>query len=187
MHPLDRMVRLAIPLGAVAILATIIAVGVITEPDRFVMGYSPEQPIPFSHKLHAGKNHIPCQYCHTNASRSRHATVPAVGTCMNCHLVTKTDSPAIKKLTAIWKSGEPLEWRRVYELPDHVYFDHRPHVNAGIACQSCHGEVQTMDRISRELNMRMGNCLRCHRDPHVALPASSTIKQAPTNCYTCHR
>lgn len=187
MHPLDRLFRIALPIGALAVLTTVLIVGWMAEPDRFALGYAPVQPIPFSHRLHAGVNQIPCLYCHTNATRSRHATIPAVSTCMNCHLVTKTDSPTIQRLTAIWKSDEPLVWKRVYELPDHVYFDHRPHVNAGIACQTCHGNVQGMDRVSRVMNMRMGHCLECHRDPRPYLPPGSAVTKGPTDCYTCHR
>ncbi len=187
MHPLDRLSRFTIPIGALAVLVTMIAVGWASEPVRFVQGYSPKQPIPFSHRLHAGVNHIPCLYCHTNATRSRHATVPAVQTCMNCHRFTKTKSPYIKEIAAIYKSGKPLKWKRIYDLPDHVYFDHRAHVNAGIKCQACHGPVQKMDRVVRVMNMRMGHCLDCHRDPRRYLPPGSTITKGPTNCYACHR
>jgi len=119
----------------------------------------PEQPIAFSHELHAGTLRIPCQYCHSGADKSRHAGIPSVDLCMGCHKVTRIDRPAIQKLTRIANSGEPLPWQRVHTLPDHVFFDHRPHVNAGIACQSCHGEVQTMKVLTREMGMRMGNCL----------------------------
>jgi hypothetical protein len=162
-------------------------VGWFTQPDRFAMGYQPEQPIPYSHQLHAGTMKIPCQYCHTNVGKSRHAGVPAVDTCMNCHRVTKTDSPAIQKLAAIYESGRPLEWKRIHVLPDHVYFDHRPHVNGGIACQTCHGEIQTMPVVSQHMSMRMGNCLGCHRDAHDALPPDSKIQGGPEHCNACHR
>jgi len=106
---------------------------------------------------------------------------------MNCHRVTKKDSPAIQKLTAIYDSGRPLEWKRIHVLPDHVYFDHRPHVNGGIACQTCHGEIQTMEVVYQHMSMRMGNCLGCHRDAHEALPADSKIKRGPEHCNACHR
>ncbi len=187
MNPLDRFARVVLPIAAGAILLTVTAVGWFTQPDRFERGYAPEQPIPYSHKLHAGTLKIPCQYCHLGTTRSRFAGVPAVETCMNCHRVTKTDSPAIQKLTAIYESGKPLEWKRVHSLPDHVYFDHRPHVNAGIACQTCHGEIQTEDVVTQKMSMRMGNCLGCHRDAHAALPAGSPIQRGPENCYACHR
>jgi hypothetical protein len=96
-HPRDRFWRIVVPIGTIAVLLTLLAVGYATEPDRFAKGYSPRQPIAFSHRLHAGDNHVPCLYCHTGAERSRHAGVPALETCMNCHAVTRTDkarSPA---------------------------------------------------------------------------------------------
>ena len=133
---------LAVAFGAV--LMTVLAVGWYTQPDRFVRGYGPAQPIPYSHKLHAGVMKIPCLYCHSGALQSRLAQIPDVARCMNCHQVTKTDSPAIQKLAAIYASGELLKWERIHALPDHVYFDHRPHVKAGILCQTCHGEAQEM-------------------------------------------
>ena len=181
------MARTVLPIGAAAVLLTVTAVGWWTQPDRFARGYAPEQPIPYSHRLHAGTMKIPCQYCHTGTTRSRFAGVPAVETCMNCHRVTKTDSPAIQKLTAIYNSGQPLEWERIHVLPDHVYFDHRPHVNGGIACQTCHGEVQTMDVVYQHMSMRMGNCLGCHRDAHDALPPNSKIQRGAEHCNACHR
>ncbi len=187
MHPWDRFVRYVLPIGAACLLTTVGAVAWFAQPDRYVRGYAPEQPIPYSHALHAGTMRIPCLYCHSGADRSRHAGIPAVETCMNCHRVTKTESPAIKELTALYTSGRPLEWVRVHTLPDYVFFDHRPHVNAGIACQTCHGEVQTMTVLTRRMSMRMGSCLGCHRDPRAALPAGSKIQRGPEHCNACHR
>lgn len=163
------------------------AVGWFTQPDRFARLYAPEQPIAYSHRLHAGTMKIPCQYCHGGVLRSRHAGVPAVETCMNCHRVTKTDSPAIQELTAIYESGRPLHWKRVHALPDHVFFDHRPHVKAGVACQTCHGEIQKMEVVSQHMSMRMSNCLGCHREAHAALSPDSKIERGPEHCNACHR
>ena len=106
---------------------------------------------------------------------------------MNCHNVTRTDKPEIQRVAAAFKANQAFAWERVYTLPDHVYFDHRPHVAAGVACQTCHGEVQTMELLSQRMSMRMGNCLGCHRDPHAALPPGTAISRAPDNCSTCHR
>ena len=187
MHPYDRAARLVLPAGACAVLATVLGVGWFAQPERFSRGYAPVQPIPFSHRLHAGTMQIQCLYCHSGANRSRVAGVPAVETCMNCHKVTKVDSPAIVRLTEVYKSGRPMVWQRIHNLPDHVFFDHRPHVNAGMACQTCHGEVQAMETVSQHMSMRMSNCLGCHRDPHAALPADSPIQRAAENCGACHR
>jgi hypothetical protein len=106
---------------------------------------------------------------------------------MNCHRVTKTDSPQIQELTRIYESGAPLLWERVHSLPDHVYFDHRPHVRAGIICQTCHGEIQEMEVVSQHMSLRMGNCLGCHREAHEALPPDSEVDQGPEHCNACHR
>jgi hypothetical protein len=179
--------RLILPVGFAAIAVTVLGVGWYTQPDRFARGYAPQQPIPYSHKLHAGVLKIPCLYCHSGALKSRLAQIPAVEKCMNCHKVTKTESPAIKELAAIYASGEPLKWERIHALPDHVYFDHRPHVNAGILCQTCHGEVQEMEVVDQRMSLRMSNCLGCHRDPRFALPADSKIKGGPVHCNACHR
>ncbi len=179
--------RFILPAGAAAVLVAVLAVGWYTQPDRFVQGYAPQQPIPYSHQLHAGVLKIPCQYCHSGVLKTRSASIPSVSTCMNCHKVTKTDSPAIRQLAAAYASGEPIRWQRIHTLPDHVYFDHRPHVSAGILCQTCHGEIQTMQVVSQHMSMRMGNCLGCHRDPREALPADSKIARGPDNCNACHR
>ncbi len=166
-----------------------LVVGWAAQPQRFVRGYAPAQPIPFSHKVHAGANRIPCEYCHTNPERSRDASVPAVQTCMNCHrAIAMADSNYIKQdVIARLASDTALAWTRIYDLPDHVYFDHRAHVNVGVQCQVCHGEVQTMDVVSRVMNMRMGECLLCHREPKPYLPPDSKVTQGPTECTACHR
>lgn len=184
---LDQLSRFWMLVGAGAVATTVAVVGWFTQPDRFAQGYAPAQPIAFSHKLHAGTLKVPCQYCHGGVRTSRYAGIPPVDTCMNCHRVTKTDSPEIQRLAEAAQTGAPVRWLRVHALPDHVYFDHRPHVAAGVACQTCHGEVQTMDVVSQHMSMRMGNCLGCHRDPHAALPPDSRIRRAPENCNACHR
>ena len=179
--------RVILPFSASAVLMTVLGVGWYTQPDRFVRGYEPRQPIPYSHKLHAGVLKIPCMYCHSGPLKSRLAGIPSVAKCMNCHSVTKTDSPLIKQLGALHAFGEPIKWQKIHALPDHVYFDHRPHVNAGVLCQTCHGEVQTMDVVYQEMSLRMGNCLGCHRNPQDALPADSKVMKGPEHCFACHR
>ena len=187
MERLDRTFRIVVPAICVPVLATILAVGWFTEPDRLATGYAPEQPIHFSHQLHAGTLKISCLYCHSGAARARIAGIPAIETCMGCHGVTKTGNGEIQKLTRIFQSGGSLAWNRVYTLPDYVFFDHRPHVHAGIACQTCHGEVQTMGVLKRAMSLRMANCLACHRNPRPALPGDSLITRAAENCAACHR
>ena len=179
--------KFILPIGFVAVLATVLSIGWFTQPDRLARGFQPTQPIPFSHQLHPGTLRIPCLYCHSGALKSRQAGVPTVEKCMNCHKVTKTDIPDIKRLAAVYASSKPLEWKRIHSLPDHVYFDHRPHVNAGILCQTCHGEVQTMNVVYQNMSMRMSNCLGCHRAPKDAVPADSKILKGAEHCYACHR
>lgn len=131
-------------------------------------GYAPEQPIPFSHKIHAGDNQIACQYCHYGAEKSRHAGIPAVDVCLNCHNVVRRDSPEIKKLHKAREEGKAVEWVRIHKLPDFVYFSHQRHVAGGeITCQTCHGEVEKMERLQQHSSLNMGWCVNCHRDTEV--------------------
>jgi hypothetical protein len=179
--------RFILPIGMVAILAVVLSIGWFTQPDRFALGYAPEQPIPYSHKLHAGILKIPCQYCHAGVLKVRQAGIPPVAKCMNCHAVTKTDVQSIKQVTAIYNAGTPMQWQRIHSLPSYVFFDHRPHVHAGIRCQTCHGEVETMEVVEQKMSMRMANCLGCHRDPQAALPLDSKIIKGAEHCNACHQ
>lgn len=134
--------------------------------------YSPDQPIDFSHKIHAGQNQIDCKYCHTTAQESIHAGIPAAKLCMNCHAVVKTGSitgtKEIDKLLAAVKNNKPIEWIKVHNVPDHVFFSHAQHVNAGkIDCMECHGDVSQMDRIIQVNDLGMGWCIECHRTTEV--------------------
>jgi len=140
-------------------------------------GYAPEQPLPFSHQLHAGQYEIPCAYCHINTEKSKSATVPAMNVCMNCHQVVKPESPFIQQLKEMYAKGENIPWVKVHDLPDYVRFSHRRHVKAGVDCSSCHGDVKTMARIEQVNTLQMGFCLDCHRKPEV---------KAPIQCQSCH-
>jgi len=179
--------RFVMPPAIAAVFLTVLAVGWFAQPGRFETGYEPVQPIAYSHKLHAGAMRIPCLYCHANALKSSQATIPTVAKCMNCHTVTKTDSRLIKMIAAAYSTGRPVKWQRIHSLPDYVFFDHRPHVHAGILCQTCHGEVQQMEVVRQHMSMRMGNCLGCHRDPQYALPADCKIERGSEDCGACHR
>src|SRR5690606_10903716 len=102
---------------------------------------APSQPFPFSHAVHAGDRKIQCLYCHSNIEKSAHANIPSTAVCMNCHLVVKTDSPWIQKLTEMYNNDEPIKWVNVHVLPDYVYFNHQPHIQRGVSCDTCHGNV----------------------------------------------
>lgn len=161
-------------------------------------GYSPTQPIPFSHKIHAGQYNIPCLYCHVGADKSKHASVPPMNVCMNCHSVVKTDSPWIQKLHDYYKRGEPIPWIKVHDLPDFVHFNHKRHVLKGVACETCHGDVKNMAVIKQANHMSMGWCLDCHRGntapAHIARATAEMAQGtgipvggvAPQSCNTCH-
>src|SRR4051812_25506557 len=146
-------------------------------PSASNQGYAPEQPIPFSHKLMAGDNKIPCLYCHTGADKARHAGIPALNVCMNCHTVVKGDSPYIQKVKQLFAAGTPIEWIRVHELPDFVFFSHRPHIAKGVQCETCHGDVKKMERIEQAMPLSMGWCLDCHRG--VTTPKEVLAKVYP--------
>ena len=126
-------------------------------------GYSPIQPIAFSHKLHAGDNKIPCLYCHYAARTSRHAGIPPASVCMNCHNLVEKQTAEIEKLKESVQEQRPIRWIKVHNLPDFVYFNHSQHVLSGVACQRCHGSVERMERIEQVAPLNMGWCLQCHR------------------------
>lgn len=164
-------------------------------PTASNQGYIPEQPIPFSHKLHAGKHKIQCLYCHGGAEKSAHATVPALNVCMNCHRYVKTDSPHIAKITKAYNEGKPIEWIRIHELPDFAKFNHKRHVAKGVTCQTCHGPVQEMDKVYQYAPLNMGWCVNCHRGettPKAVLTRIYPGQKNPhgpvasLNCTTCH-
>jgi hypothetical protein len=140
-------------------------------------GYSPEQPIPFDHSLHAGKHNIQCQYCHSQVERSKHANIPSTQTCMNCHTQILTNKPNIQKLRETFDAGKSVEWVKVHMLPDHVKFNHAAHIAKGVNCQTCHGEIEKMQKVSQHADLSMGWCVNCHREP---------ANKAPINCTTCH-
>jgi hypothetical protein len=187
----QRWLLLAIPVLLGAGIA-----GVSLFPTASNQGYAPEQPIPFSHKLHAGQYKMACQYCHSSVEKSKHASVPSVNVCMNCHTVVKTDSPHIQKIHQAWKSGKPIEWVRVHELPDHAVFSHKRHVGVGLACQTCHGPVQEMEKVYQASALTMGWCMECHRGtttPKQVLarvqgknPSLPPGHAAAQQCNTCH-
>jgi hypothetical protein len=159
-------------------------------------GYAPEQPIAFSHRIHAGDNKVPCLYCHFGARTSRHAGIPSANVCMNCHGIMEKQTVEIEKLKEAVQQQRPIRWVQVHNLPDFVYFNHSQHVLSGVACQRCHGPVEHMDRIEQIAPLTMGWCLECHRE-HANISANdfhralSTVshKQQPVaglDCTSCH-
>lgn len=152
------------------------------------------QPIAFPHNQHAGsepgQNNMDCQFCHFSAERSVDAGIPPVSTCWGCHQVIPGTTPAqqqeIAKLRQYVEDGEPIPWVRIYKISDHAHFPHMRHVNAGLECQQCHGEVQETLVISEKDPVwggdNMGWCVECHRQPDPA----TGLQQASTDCAVCH-
>jgi mono/diheme cytochrome c family protein len=136
----------------------------------------PAQPIEFSHAIHAGSYGIACQYCHAEARRSTFAGVPSVARCMGCHkIVAAQGNPEVQKLHRYWDRKEAIPWVRVHKLAGFVYFPHKRHVQAGLPCQTCHGPVETMQRVAQVAPLTMGWCVSCHAE-----------RRAPLDCVVCH-
>lgn len=153
--------------GAVFALAALgwLALAVARSPYMTQAQVARSQPVPFSHAHHVGGMGIDCRYCHTSVETSSFAGIPPTQTCMNCHAQIWSDSPTLAPVRESFKSGEPIRWTRVHDLPHFVYFDHSVHVNKGIACESCHGRVDQMPLVWRENSLQMEWCLACHRHP----------------------
>lgn len=205
-------------IGAVFCLVTLVArLGAFHLPGNH-QGYAPQQPIAFSHRLHASELLIDCKYCHHGAPVSRHAGIPASSVCMNCHsIVTDTFgsvraedelakeenrkarrmvSAELQKLydslaldeelkPRAGQTPKPIEWIKVHNLPDFVYFNHSTHMNAQVACQRCHGAVETMERVSQVEPLSMGWCVNCHRTVNHIGVAGNPV-DASLDCGACH-
>lgn len=214
-HPsMNTLSRVSI-FGAVFFLAggVFLMAAVVRSPYITEVGVVREQPIPFSHEHHVADVGIDCRYCHTSVETSAYAGMPTTATCMNCHTELFSDAPMLEPVRASYRTGEPLRWTRVNDLPDFVYFDHSIHVSKGVGCASCHGDVSSMPLMWREKTLHMQWCLDCHRapGPHLRPPdrvfdtqwapprlrdEATTLAaelmegnevQSKTTCYVCHR
>lgn len=145
-------------------------------PEFYEVGYMPEQPVPYSHALHAGQLGMDCRYCHNHVEQSPHANVPSTQTCMNCHGVVQTQSEKLLPVRESWATGVPIQWVKVHHLPDYAQFSHAAHVNVGVGCESCHGRIDQMVVVYQAEPLSMGWCLECHRAPeeHLRDPALVT-------------
>lgn len=201
--------------GAVAGVALLLLgagglVAFLTYPPRMETGYMPRQPVPYSHKLHAGNLGMDCRYCHSTVERSGYAAIPGTQVCMNCHTKVKDKSPSLKPVRESYASGKPVEWIKVHWLPDYVFFNHSVHVSSGVSCVSCHGRVDQMVEVRQVEPLTMAWCLDCHRDPAARIRPTELVTKLdwkperdpaeigreliaqknlrpPTNCSGCHR
>ncbi|MGA1205569.1 MAG: cytochrome c3 family protein [Opitutales bacterium] len=158
-------------LTAVVVLGATAVAGIsyYFTPKYTRVGYEPKQPVSYNHYLHAEQLGIDCRYCHSHVEESGHANVPDAGTCMNCHSQVKKDSPLLEPIRSSHATGEPVEWVRIHKVPDYVYFNHAVHVNRGVSCVECHGEVNKMETVYHAKPLSMAFCLDCHRNPEDAI------------------
>jgi hypothetical protein len=191
--------------GALFVIAEFNRSGYVTQA-----GVEREQPVPFSHQHHVGGMGVDCRYCHTSVETSAVAGIPPTRTCMNCHSQIWNQSPTLEPVRESFRSGKSIEWTRVHDLPEFVYFNHSAHVNKGVGCTTCHGPVDRMPLMLQSASLQMEWCLQCHRNPEKFVrpkeevfsvswqpPADQVDKgrelvkqygiQARTSCSTCHR
>lgn len=155
---------LVVGLGVASVLGTAF-IWYYFSPEYTDVGYQPVQPVPYSHKLHAGDLEIDCRYCHAQVEVAAVASVPPTQVCMNCHSLVRRDSPLIAPIVASAAGDRSMRWVRVHKVPEYAYFDHGVHVRAGVGCQSCHGDVRSMEVVTQMKPLSMGWCLDCHRRP----------------------
>jgi hypothetical protein len=176
-----KLPRFSVLVGITAILLAILAyVGYLISNQ--ILYKQQAQPIAFPHNLHAGNRQIACQYCHRGVHNADSAGVPSVQECWECHraipelLKDPVKHPEIAKLKQYWDAKKPIQWWKVYQLPDHVRFPHEAHIARGFDCTVCHGQVKDMEVVYPANNPTMGWCVTCHRQ-----------NQAPVDCTTCHK
>ena len=198
--------------AVVLLLGSTLAIGYITDRGSWITSVreAPEQPIPFSHKHHVKDDGIDCRYCHTSVETSSYAGLPPTETCMTCHSQIWSNASLTEPIRQSWASGKSIEWTRVHDLPDFVYFNHSIHINKGIGCSTCHGQVNEMPLTYRVNTLNMNWCVSCHRDPAKYIRPRSEVfnidyvypanqaelglqlvkeyhVQSLTDCVTCHR
>jgi hypothetical protein len=203
-------VRLLLAFVGGGVIYTIALAAYATSPITTSVGYQPAQPVPYSHALHAGQLGLDCRYCHVNVEREAAATLPPTQTCMNCHNTIRSASPKLAQVRESYATGMPVEWIKVHDLPDFVYFNHSAHVTRGVGCVECHGRIDKMEVVYQAQPLTMGWCLDCHRRPEAHLRPPELVTKMdwapgedrmalgkrlreqlninpPTDCSTCHR
>jgi hypothetical protein len=175
--PLQLIIYLVVLSGTV-----VAGVTYYCTPKYLRVGYAPVQPVPYDHSLHVGQLGLDCRYCHSNVDQASFANLPTSQTCMNCHKQVKPQSQLLAVVRASYESGEPVPWVQVHKAPDYVYFNHAVHVNRGIGCVECHGQINQMPVVVHAQSLSMKFCLNCHRDPASFLRAPPDVYNldAPT-------
>lgn len=196
----------------IVVTALIFGMNYYFTPKYANVGYQPIQPVAFDHSLHVGQLGLDCRYCHTYVDRSEHSNIPGANTCMNCHNQIRTDSAALAPIRESYQSGQDIYWVKINNTPGYVYFNHAVHVNRGISCVDCHGQVNEMPVVYQDKSLTMLFCLDCHRNPEQFIrpldevynlnwkPESQEAQMEmgkklvhdwkvtpPTSCSGCHR
>ena len=151
--------------GLVLITGLTAATWYYVTPKYTRVGYEPIQPVPFPHDLHVSQLGMDCRYCHTFVEVAAHSNLPNTQTCMACHQQVQKENPKLEPIRASWKTGEPVPWVQIHRTPDYVFYNHAAHVNRGISCASCHGQVNEMEVVYHDKPHSMAWCLECHRNP----------------------
>lgn len=162
----DTYLRLALLIVVLAVAGGFFTASKACEPSYITAkGWAPVQPVPFSHDHHVDGLGIDCQYCHGSVETSSSAGYPSTHTCMSCHSQVWTNADALEPVRESYRTGEPIRWRRVYDLPEFVFFKHDIHVAKGVGCEECHGRVDQQPLIRQSVSLKMSWCLDCHRNP----------------------
>ena len=207
----SNLAPLAAAIGGAATLPVVVLAAWYWFSPKFTdVGYQPEQPVAFSHALHAGDLGMDCRYCHDTVDRAAFAAIPTTQTCMNCHAAVQPLSEALQPVRDSWSSGTPIAWQKVHLLPDYAFFDHSAHLAAGVGCISCHGRIDTMEVVRQEKTLSMSWCTDCHENPWPHLrprdqvtnmkwdaaataydpkadPTRGRTPDPPLHCSGCHR
>lgn len=167
----------AMVLLGVAVVGGVVTAGVTyyATPKYTRVGYQPTQPVPFSHEIHASQLGLDCRYCHDGVEKSWYSNIPSSSVCMNCHSQVLKDDPRIQLVKKSYETGEPIRWVQIHKVPDYVYFNHSVHVNRGVSCVECHGQVNHMDEVQHAKPLSMKFCLDCHRNPEQRLRPTDKV------------
>lgn len=176
-HPRANLVARLSLLATVCLLATLAVLGYHFAFSPFVtqVGVARAQPVAYSHAQHVGELGLDCRYCHTGVEESNSANIPSTATCVGCHAQVATNSPALDLVRASQETGVGLEWIRVHDLPDYVYFNHAIHIRQGVGCESCHGRIDQMAVVAKSQSLQMSWCLDCHRAPEKYVRPRSAV------------
>ncbi len=210
----NALSKLSIVAGALLAVGSLFTLGVLDRSNYNTGAFvDVQQPVQFSHKHHNGDIGIDCRYCHTSVEVSSSAGIPPTKTCMNCHSQIWADSPYLEPVRESWRTKQPIQWLKVHDLPDYVYFNHSAHVAKGVGCSTCHGNMIQQPLVHQVASLKMEWCLQCHRQPELFLRDKAQIYNAEwqppsnqkevglelkkkynvmnaevlTSCSTCHR